>query len=139
MRGANLLWGDGEYTFRLSIKEIKELQLQTGAGLGEICRGIMSGWPNYVHVYEIIRLSLIGGGTPPVKAKQLVDMYVDDVPLATPGDPASPILTAQAIVEDLWFGPQGLADLFKDSDDSGKEGETMDASILSPSMDKAPV
>ena len=114
MRGITRPWGDGEYSFRLKIKEIKELQATTGEGVGNIARRVMSGWPNYLDLYETIRLALIGGGTPPVKAKQLVDMYVDDMPLATPGDPGSPMATAQAIFEDLWFGPQSLEDLFKD-------------------------
>ena len=138
MRGITITWGDGSYDLRLKIKEIRELQLQTGTGLGEICRGVMSGWPNYVHLYELIRLALIGGGTPAVKAKQLVDMYVDNMPLAAPGDPSSPILVAQAVVEDLWFGPLGLADLSNESEtDAGKGGETVMASTLPPSTDKA--
>lgn len=140
MRGFTMLWGDGEYTFRLRIKEIKELQMTTGRGLGETCRDIISGWPDYVGVYELVRLGLIGGGTPAVRAKQLADMYVDDVPLATPGDPASPMATAQAIVNDLWFGPQALADLFAEGEtDTGKDmGATMEEGSTSrPSTAKA--
>jgi hypothetical protein len=139
MRGFTAMWGDGEYTFRLRIKEIKELQLSTGVGLGEICRSVISGWPDYVHLYELIRLALIGGGVPAVRAKQLVEMYVDDVPMATPGDPASPIATGQAIVQDLWFGPQGLAALFETAEtDSGKDRDaTMEESTSRPSTVKA--
>lgn len=137
MRGITITWGDGSYDLRLKIKEIKELQLQTGAGLGEICRGVMSGWPNYVHLYELIRLALIGGGTPPVKAKQLVDMYVDDMPLAAPGDPSSPILVAQAVIDDLWFGSLGLSMLSEETE-PGKDGEATIASTSPPSTDKAP-
>jgi len=131
-----LKWGDGEYLFKLRIKEIDELQRVCGAGFGEIATRLMHGRPYYRDVYDTIRLGLIGGGTAPVKAKELVEMYVDGRPMADLKDPSSPLKTAMAVINAKWFG---IADLIDDADTSPGNVDaatTMDESTLPQSTAK---
>ena len=66
-----------------------------------------------------IRLGLIGGGTAPVRAQQLVATYVDGKPLADPDDPSSPYKTALAVLKTIYFGFDELAG---EASASGKGG-----------------
>lgn len=102
-------WGDGDYTFALRGKQIEELQLVCGspdnpAGIGLIAQRLMSGNFQRKDVTETIRLGLIGGGTTPTRARQLVEAYVDGQPLANPEEPYSPFFLARRIVEAAYFG-----------------------------------
>ncbi len=91
-----LAWADGTYLFALKLKQIEELQRLCGAGLGEIAQRLLVQRRWYAgDVVETIRLGLIGGGLPAVRARELVDTYVDGHPLADPRDPANPLATAR--------------------------------------------
>lgn len=71
-------WADGEHSFRLGLKEIFELEAVCERGLGGIFRQIRSQDWHYRYVRETIRLGLIGAGMKPLRALQLVEMYLDE-------------------------------------------------------------
>lgn len=129
-----LKWADGEYVFRLRIKEIDELQRVCNAGFGEIAQRVMSGVPYYRDVYDTIRLGLIGGGMPAVKALQMVQTYVEDRPFADPRDPCSPLKMAIAILQAKFFG---LSDLKGDDEPKKATAATADTSTSRRSTVKA--
>lgn len=73
-------FGDGEYTFKLTVSGILELQDKCGAGFAEIYARALQGRWDARDVYEALRLGLIGAGMKPTEAKKLVDGYL--LPLA---------------------------------------------------------
>ena len=87
-----LLWGDGEYRFRLGIKEIRELQEKTGVGPHALLRRVVAGDWRVDDLRETIRVGLIGGGLEPTKAMVAVLRYVDDRPLLESVEPVVQIL-----------------------------------------------
>lgn len=113
-----LKWGDGAYLFALKLKQIEELQRLCGAGLGEIAQRLLVERRWYAgDIVETIRLGLIGGGLPAVRARELIETYLEGHPLADPRDPSNPLATAQAIITAAYFGvpesrdePEGKAD-----------------------------
>jgi len=122
-----LAWADGSYLFALKLKQIEELQRLCGAGLGEIAQRLLveRRW-RVSDVVERIRLGVVGGGLPAVRARELVDTYVDGRPLADPRDPANPLATAQAIIMAAYFGvaeaaeePEGKAGAAADDETDG--------------------
>lgn len=71
-------WGDGSYTFRLDIGDLRELQENPNVGLGPIAlfRRIERDEWRVDDIPEVIRLALIRGSKmPPVKALKLVQRY----------------------------------------------------------------
>jgi hypothetical protein len=133
-----LAWADGTYLFALKLKQIEELQRLCNAGLGEIAQRLLveRRW-RVSDVVETIRLGLVGGGLPAVRARELVDTYVDGRPLADPRDPANPLATAQAIIMAAYFGvaeaaeePEGKAGA---AADDGTDGSTSRPSTAKPS------
>ena len=88
-------WADGEHAFRLGMGELEELDENCGVGpgyaLGLIEAGLNGNWKAKM-VREVIRLGLIGAGTDPVAALNLVRRYVDDRPLG------ESLLTAQMVL-----------------------------------------
>lgn len=133
-----LRWADGTYLFALKLKQIEELQRLCNAGLGEIAQRLLveRRW-RIGDIVETIRLGLIGGGLPAVRARELVDTYVDGRPLADPRDPANPLTTAQAVIMAAYFGvaeaseePEGKAEA---AADDGTDGSTSRPSPGKPS------
>lgn len=120
-------FADGRYVFALKIAHVGELQDKCRAGLGEIANRVIGGAPRYEDVFETIRLGLIGGGMPPIPARDLVERYI--LPIADPADPASPLSTAQAILGAAWFGLEEIK-----TPDTGKEGAPTGGSTSEPSM-----
>ncbi len=90
-------WADGEYTFRLPIAQVEELQEKTGCGPYFLFNRIAEGQWRIADLRETIRLGLIGGGLEPIKARTLVLRYVDDRPYAESIKPAQAILGAALI------------------------------------------
>lgn len=114
-------FGDGKYVFALRLKEIEELQRLCGAGLGEIANRVMLTQSWYVKdIYETIRLGLIGGGMPAVRAREIIEVYVDGRPIASSGDPSSPLLTARAVLMAVYFGVREAVKEANLDDDEGK-------------------
>ena len=97
-------WGDGQYLFALKGKQIEHLEKVCDAPIGQIAARLFSRMPAYKDVRETVLQGLIGGGTPPVIATQLVTTYLDGQPLDAPNDPSSPLKTAVAIMQAAWFG-----------------------------------
>lgn len=99
-----ITWGDGEHQFRLAIGQLRELQEAINrprAKLGAPLVGPATlfgmlrsndAWPHEVR--EVMRLGLIGGGTSPTDATDLVKRYVDERPLTESSVHATLVLAA---------------------------------------------
>lgn len=103
-----LTWGPGVYTFGLKAKQIEELERVCKEGIGRICMRAFAMDYTYAMLRETIRLGLIGGGTAPVTARELVETYVDGQPIDPQADPSSPLKTATAILKAVHFGWEDL-------------------------------
>lgn len=91
-------FGDAEYSFRITRPLILELEAKCGAGIGSICHRVFHRQFAQADISETIRLGLIGGGTAPKRAADLIAAYVTDRPLSE----TYPL--AAKILEKLWFG-----------------------------------
>lgn len=89
-------WGDGTYTFRLTVTGIIELEQKCDAPFAVIFGRLTSGTFKLNDVRETVRLGLIGGGAKPSEALTLVDRYT--LPLA------ESLPMAKAIVAGVMFG-----------------------------------
>lgn len=74
-------FGDGEKTFALTNNEILELERKTGSGIGLIYQQFVSAQFRLPDTLEVIRLGLIGGGTSPLEAHELVQAYSKSTPV----------------------------------------------------------
>ena len=114
----HLKFADGEYRFALGLAQVDELQTKCGAGIGALYARVLQGRladdPSVGHpmyagfhladVRETIRQGLIGGGqglvdgadvtVTALRANDLVDRYLADMPLARQWDLAAAILYA---------------------------------------------
>lgn len=89
-------WGGEEHTFRLGLKEVRELQDNPRVGIGPLAlyRRIESGDWRVDDCREVIRVGLIGGGMKPDLALTKVKRYVDDFAAVDSVPPALTILGA---------------------------------------------
>lgn len=87
-------WADGEYTFRLPIGQLRELQEKTGVGPLRLFQRLMDGSWMVDDAREILRLGLIGGGRRPDEALRLIKQYVDDRPKVESIAPAMLVIGA---------------------------------------------
>ncbi|MEY9185316.1 hypothetical protein ABIG06_006816 [Bradyrhizobium sp. USDA 326] len=85
-------FGDGEHTFKLTPALIRELETRCGSGVGMISNRLFSRNFAQTDISETIRLALIGGGTTPKRAHELIVAYVDGRPLAETYELAAKIL-----------------------------------------------
>lgn len=102
-----LAFGDGEYVFRLPIKQIVALESKAGP-IDAVKDRVVNGGFGILDIVETIRHGLIGGGKGMVngvetdvgdlRANLLVDTYIDGKPL---GEIA---ITARAIIAALYVG-----------------------------------
>lgn len=90
-------WADDTYTFKLGLKQLRELQEACDAGPEVIRDRIAEAKPNALDLHEVMRLGLIGGGMPAANALKLVRKYVDEVPRAENYLPAFTILNASIV------------------------------------------
>ncbi|MCM2504087.1 gene transfer agent family protein [Aureimonas altamirensis] len=74
-------FGDQERTFMLAVPQIVELERQTGTGVGALAQRIMRREFALNELHQIIRLGLIGGGTDPKEATDLMAAYVYPRPI----------------------------------------------------------
>lgn len=107
-------FGDRERDFKITPKLISELERQTGAGVGTLCKRLFAGDFSHADIVETIRLGLIGGGADPFDASTLVAIYANDVPLSA----SYPL--AVSILEALWFGRSAAQQLAPDADRPGQ-------------------
>ncbi len=91
-------FGDGDYSFRITPALALELEAKCGAGIGSICNRVFHRQFTQADIVETIRLGLIGGGTAPKRAAELIAAYAADRPLSE----TYPL--AVKILEKLWFG-----------------------------------
>lgn len=96
-------FGDGDHAFALTPELILELERKTGAGIGALCMRVPEGHFRHAELLEIIRLSLIGGGTTPKEAAALADTYAAKRPL----NESFPI--AAAVLQAVWSGAPAQA------------------------------
>ncbi len=91
-------FGDAEYDFRLTPDLVLELERKTGAGIGGLSRRFFAGDFALSELTEVIRLGLIGGGTDPADASQLLKIYTSRMAVTELYGVALPV------VEALMFG-----------------------------------
>ncbi|OKO88061.1 hypothetical protein AC629_10965 [Bradyrhizobium sp. NAS80.1] len=70
-------FGDGEHAFTLTPELVRELETKCGSGIGSIANRVFSRNFAQADINETIRLALIGGGTTPKRAHELIVAYVD--------------------------------------------------------------
>lgn len=99
----NAFFGDGEKTFALSRDQILELERKTGSGIGLIYQQFVSAQFRFSDALEVIRLGLIGGGTSPLKAHELVEAYSLPTPVV------EVFSLAFDVLETRWSGQAALA------------------------------
>ena len=98
MSAHTAFFGDGERSFALTPDLIRELERRTGSGIGTLCLRFGEGHFHHSALVEIIRLSLIGGGSTPKEAAELSDTYAANRPLME----SFPI--AAAVLQSIWTG-----------------------------------
>lgn len=92
-------YGDGEKTFAFPTRElIEELEAKTGHGVGALFRRFRTSDYSFMDVLQVLRLGLIGGGTPPREADRLVAVYGVARPLTESFEVADGVIAA------LFFG-----------------------------------
>ncbi|MHC3940225.1 gene transfer agent family protein [Paenochrobactrum sp. BZR 201-1] len=95
-----MIWADGEYTFRLGWGELEALQEACDAGPWVILERLYNRQCRSGEIAHVIRQGLIGGGKTPVEATTLVRTYVEKrVP-----DLAQNLLFATAILQTAIHG-----------------------------------
>ena len=98
MTSHQTFFGDAEYSFRLTAPLIIELERATGTGIGALCARLFAKQFSQTDITETIRLALIGAGTDPKRAAQIIAAYATDRPISE----TYPL--AVAIAEHVWFG-----------------------------------
>lgn len=93
----DLQFGDGEYSFRLRMAQLIELDEKFEVGPQKMLVDFSNNSARVPHVREIIRLGLIGGGMKPSEAFALVKNYVDQRPLMESVMHAQVILAAAVV------------------------------------------
>jgi Phage tail tube protein, GTA-gp10 len=91
-------FGDGEYTFKLTPALVQELESKCGCGIGALSHRVFNRTFTQAEITETLRLALIGGGTAPKRAAELIAAYAADRPLSETYELAAKVL------EKLWFG-----------------------------------
>ena len=121
-------FGDAEYAFRLSPALITELESLTGMGIGALCQKLFAMDFRHADMLSVIRLGLIGGGTPHETADRLVRTYAADFPIMN----AYPL--AVDILDRLWSGPpEAPASSVQESQDEVRqEPEPAPAAPITP-------
>lgn len=96
-------FGDAEHTFCLTDPMIEELERLTGIGIGALFISLVSNQFHVGNLTAIIRLGLIGAGTDPKRAQELVSTYAANAPFAQVFPLALDIITAR------WTGAEEVA------------------------------
>jgi hypothetical protein len=91
-------FGDGEHSFCLTAAMVIELERKTGAGIGALCTRIFARQFNQADLKETLRCALVGAGTDPKRAAELIAAYAVDRPIS------EIYHIAVAVLDALWFG-----------------------------------
>lgn len=92
MRPYVAFFADGEHSFKLTKREIEELQVKCGSGIGTIANRLFARNFAQADINETIRLALIGGGMSAKRAHELIVAYVEGRPLTDAYELAAKIL-----------------------------------------------
>ena len=84
-------FGDAEYQFNLTPAMIRELEQKCGA-IGALCQRVFNRNFSQADINETIRLALVGGGTTPKRAAELIAAYAEGRPLIETYELAAKIL-----------------------------------------------
>jgi Phage tail tube protein, GTA-gp10 len=77
-----LEWADGEYSFRLPLKQLEELEERFDRSIFVITDRMATRTATSSEIREVLRLGLIGGDSfKPAEALAIVRKYVDERPL----------------------------------------------------------
>lgn len=76
-----LTWADGDYSFRLGLSELEELERNLDLSIYAIAYGLRDMTAKTIVIREVLRNGLIGGGMPPADALAKVRRYIDELPL----------------------------------------------------------
>ncbi len=87
-------FGDAEYTFHLLPDLVIELERKLGSGIGAIYRRFATSDFGFADLTEVLRLGLIGGGTLPQDAANLVTTYAARMSVMELHFAAMPVLDA---------------------------------------------
>jgi hypothetical protein len=93
-------YGEGEKTFALTHPWILELEKTTGHGIGALFKRLMQGEYAYHDILETVRLALIGGGTSPEAASNLIATYGVLRPIS------ETLTIALGVLSLVMFGPE---------------------------------
>jgi Phage tail tube protein, GTA-gp10 len=103
----DLDFANGSYTFRLNLPQIRCIEAEAKAGIGEVAFSLFEGRYYADVVYEIVRQGLIGGNAcivngiggevPSFKANELLQNYVIGQPLNQAVTLAKAVLTAALV------------------------------------------
>ncbi|OLP44648.1 gene transfer agent family protein [Rhizobium oryziradicis] len=116
-------WADGEYTFRLPLKQLEELEQRFDRSIFVITDRMATRTATSSEIREVLRLGLIGGGAKPADALPLVRKYVDERPLDENRDTAHVICLA------------ALARVHGDGVSAGENVAELSGSTSPPSME----
>ncbi|SOE08489.1 tail tube GTA-gp10-like protein [Hoeflea halophila] len=98
-------FGDGEKTFAFPTRDlIEELERKTSIGIGGLFERFRVSTYSLADILEILRIGLIGGGTSPADASQLVAVYGVGRPLT------EVFAIADGVISALFFGTGEAAD-----------------------------
>ncbi len=119
-------WHGGKSSFRLRLGELRALQEKCDAGPMLILDRLRTRVWRVDDVRETIRLGLIGAGMPAPEANKLVELHVDNVPLA------ESVMLAHAVLASALVAPESVP--------QGKPqaGETATEEIRSSSSSSPP-
>lgn len=92
-----LTFADADYTFKLPLIRIAELEEKCKAPIGTIWKRVLTGEYHAIDLIETVRLGLIGGGMTAQDARNLIDRYCDQWPLEEWHTHAVAILSACVI------------------------------------------
>ena len=125
-------WGDQNYLFSLKAPQIDELERLCGdVGISVITQRVIMQQCSRKEMVETIRLGLIGGGTDPKRAFELVQTYAVP-PFAQANSESSTHSVASKILGAVWYGLSEIneGESEEGEDRPGKPGEG--ASISQP-------
>lgn len=118
-----LNWAMGEHDFALRLGELRALQDRIKSGPDQINERIADGAWLVDDLFEVLRLGLIGAGTPASEAKDLVIRAFDSTPLRDFVYPARMVIAAALIgVDD---DPVGEEQGVENPPDSGNSPNSM--------------
>jgi hypothetical protein len=75
-------FGDAEYTFCITAPMLQELEAKRGVGFLALSMRVFTRQCAHADITEILRVALVGGGTSPKRAAELIAAYAADRPLS---------------------------------------------------------